>query len=421
MIRKLCMDIEFYIHPTILEGYEKNLRYTVAYGGRGSGKSFQFGALCIIYALQNPGSRILCVRGTQSKISESSLQILKDVIDMMCIADFFEITEHTLECNNGSKFLFYGAKNYNSFKSLQGIDLVFVDEATELSGKAWEALIPTIRSDDSKFLVSFNPELESDWCYENFILNQHPRAYVTKLNFPDNPYFPKVLRDEMEYDKSRSIKKYLHIWEGELVQETEGALWNTEMISHIPDEEMANLLLTEFEYMERIVVSVDPSITSKSTSDACGIVVAGKYANKDEYLIIDDITKIASPNEWSGLAIAAYDKYKADRIVAEVNQGGDMVKTIIKNKRPDVAYKGVHASRGKTMRAEPIADLYEEGKVKHFKRLPTLEYEMVTYTGDKKDKSPNALDAMVWALTELNSNSVKTPKGMTKATTRFNF
>jgi len=340
---------------------------------------------------------------------------------MMGIESFFEISEHTLSCNNGSQFLFYGAKNPASFKSLQGIDLVFIDEATELSEKAWEYLIPTVRTDDSKFLVAFNPELATDWCYDNFITHTHPRAYVTKLYHYDNPFFPKVLKEEMEYDKSRSLNKYLHIWEGELVLEVEGAYWNHDMIQYVDDAEMAKLYLAEFEQLERIVVSVDPSVTNKSTSDACGIVVCGKYKNKDEYLVIEDLTKIAAPNEWRDIAILAYDNFKADLIVAETNQGGDMVKASIKNKRKDVAYKGVHASRGKTTRAEPISALYADGKVKHLKRFTTLEYEMVTFTGDKKDKSPNALDAVVHGLHELSGNYTTVPKGMVKATTTFNF
>ena len=404
-------EVNFYINKKILSAWNKNKRYTVAYSGRGTGKSLQFAALCIIYAIQNPGSRILCVRGTQNKISESSLQTLKDVIEMLEYSSYFEITEHTLTCNNGSDFLFYGAKSYQSFKSIQGVSLVWVDEATELSEPAWDVLTPTIREDDSRFLISFNPELEDDWVYKEFVLQDRPDAAVVRLLVEDNPYFPEVLKRDLEYDRETNTLKYLHVWEGELVQASEGALWNKNMIKY-PSREEFNTLDYNF---DKIVVAIDPSITSNKNSDACGIIVACK--DKDDYIILDDATEVMSPDAWASKAIALYEKWSADYIVYESNQGGDMVRTIINQKNPFIKCVSVHASRGKILRAEPIAQLYEQGKVMHLKHFKQLEYEMVTYTGDKKDKSPNSLDAMVWALTNL-SRGAKAPPGMVKADMR---
>src|SRR6056297_2011347 len=103
--------------------FNKSSRYKVVYGGRGSSKSMGIGIGIIKYAIDNPGSKILCVRGTQTKISDSSLQILKDVISMMSLDEYFDSSEHQLQCKNGSSFLFYGAKSYQQFKSLQGISL----------------------------------------------------------------------------------------------------------------------------------------------------------------------------------------------------------------------------------------------------------------------------------------------------------
>lgn len=403
-------ETDFYINEGLSNAYRKNMRYTVAHGGRGGGKSLQFGAIVIQYALQNPGSRILCVRGTQNKISESSLQILKDVIEMLNLDSYFDITEHTLHCKNGSEFLFYGAKNPSTFKSLQGIDFVFIDEATELSEKAWEYLVPTIRSDESKFVVSFNPENEDDPVWQMFIANIHPDAAVVEINYPDNPYFPLVLRREMEYDKSRNYQKYLWIWEGKLKTVVEGALWNTSMICYDSSYDI--------EDFEKIVVAIDPSVTSKSTSDACGIVVAGKVKGKDLYIVLEDLTKVMTPNEWANMSIAAYDKFKANKIIYESNQGGDIVKTVIKNKRNDISVTGVHASRGKILRAEPVAALYEDNKVLHDKHYVDLEYEMLTYTGAKTDKSPNRLDALVYAIMELNKTK-SNKNGLVRATGRL--
>jgi len=403
--------MNFYIDERIVNAYYNTTKkYIIVEGGRGSGKSLQLGALCILTAMKNPNARILAVRGTQNKISESSLQIIKDVIDMMGVASYFNITEHTLSCKNGSTFLFYGAKSYLSFKSLQGINLVWIDEATELSKIAWDVLIPTIREDNSRFLISFNPEFETDDVYNSFITHKRDSAIVIQMIYTDNPFFPKTLRLEMEYDKANNYNKYLHIWEGQLIKETEGALWTMELIKYLADDIVDNFSIND---LERIIVAVDPSVTSNLTSDSCGIIIVGKYKDKDRYIVLDDLTRIATPNEWADLAILSYDKYKADRIVAEVNQGGDLVQTIIQNKRKNISYKGVHASRGKIVRAEPILALYEQGKVDHIRKFTNLEYEMVTFSGISTDKSPNSLDALVWGLTFLSSKTKKNlPNGM---------
>jgi PBSX family phage terminase large subunit len=385
-------QVDFYIPKKIVQAWNEDKRYTVAYSGRGAGKTFGFAALCIIYALQNPGSRILAIRGTQNKISESSLQVLKDVIWMMRLDNFFEMTEHTLRCKNGSEFLFYGgSRNYHTFKSLQNISLCFVDEATEIPEEAWDVLIPTIRSDKSKFFISFNPELEEDWVYKQFVLNNRDDAVVVRLTYEDNDYFPDVLKKEMEWDKSRNYEKYLHIWEGHLIQQAEGALWKRNMIKHTPAPDRN---------FDEVVVAVDPSTTDKATSDACGIIVAAKKG--DEYYILDDGSEILSPLDWAKRAISLYEKWQANRIVYEGNQGGMMVKTIIHQINPAIRCISYHARKNKMARAEEILSLYEQDKVHHVRNFTELEYEMVTYTGDKKQKSPNRLDALVYALKNLS-------------------
>lgn len=413
--------MDFYINDKLLNSYNQNKRYTVAFGGRSSGKSLQFGALSIIYAINNPKSRILCVRGTQNKISESSLQVLKDVIDMMGVAQYFDISEHTLSAKNGSEFLFYGAKTYQSFKSLQGINLVWVDEATEVSWQAWDVLIPTIREANSRFLISFNPTKATDYVYDTFIEHTHPEASVIELQYTDNPFFPEVLQVEMEYDRRTNHAKYLHIWEGELITAVEGALWNLDMIHHVSDAEAKELIDSDYSELEKIVVSIDPSTTSKATSDACGLVVVGKYIGRNHYIVIDDLTAIMSPATWAKKAIMLYDKYKANYIVAEANQGGKMIKTILRSIREDLPYKDVYAKKGKILRAEPVAALYEQGKVDHLHAYTNLEYEMTTYTGASSDASPNSLDALVYAVLELASPKQTAPDGMVPATGLLRF
>lgn len=151
----------------------------------------------------------------------------------------------------------------------------------------------------------------------------------------------------------------------------------------------------------RIVVAIDPAVTSDpETSDETGIIVAGKGVDGFAY-VLDDLTCRLSPDGWARRAVNAYREYRADRIVAEVNQGGDLVERVIRTVDPTVSYKAVRATRGKRVRAEPIAALYEQGRVFHVRPLPLLEDQMCSYVPDDYDGSPDRVDALVWALTDL--------------------
>ena len=395
-------EIEVWMHPKMEQLILKSKkRYKIAKGGRGSSKSLTFGVGAILWALQKPGSRILCVRGTQNKISESSLQILKDAIYMMGLDDKFIITENTLRSINGSEYLFYGAKNPHTFKSLQGIDLVWVDEATELKDEAWTNLVPTIREDGSEIWISFNPEYEEDAVWQKFMLTDRDDVEIVTLNWQDNPYFPEVLISELEYDKKTNRERYEHIWEGKLRKDIEGALWHQSMFKYLEDDERAKIILDDYNIFEKIVVALDPSGTSNKNSDACGIVVVGKYAKINRWCILEDQTKVMSPLEWASKSVALYNKYGANKIIYESNYGGDMVRDVIKSIDNLVPIDSVRASKGKMLRAEPIVALYEQGLVDHAERFVDLEYEYTTFNGDPKQKSPNRLDAAVWGLTYL--------------------
>ena len=159
--------------------------------------------------------------------------------------------------------------------------------------------------------------------------------------------------------------------------------------------------------LQRIVVAVDPPATSTARSDACGIVAAGRCADGTIYVIADRSRRRAKPHEWAGAAISLYQALNADRIVAEVNQGGDMVEAVIRAASPDTPFQAVRASRGKWLRAEPVAALYERGRVRHAGRFPELEDEMADFGPDglSGGRSPDRLDALVWAVNALAGGS----------------
>jgi phage terminase large subunit-like protein len=188
--------------------------------------------------------------------------------------------------------------------------------------------------------------------------------------------------------------------EGELLEDVEGALWTLAMVDAARCEGAPEL--------DRIVVAVDPPVTGHARSDACGIVVAGVRMGGDPtdwraYVLEDASVAGASPLEWAERAVAARDRHGADRIVAETNQGGDLVEAVLRQVDPFVPYRKVTAKRGKALRAEPVAALYEQGRVKHLRGLSRLEDQMcrMTAQGFAGAGSPDRLDALVWALTDL--------------------
>lgn len=195
------------------ELYEPH-RYKVLYGGRGSGKSWAV-ARALIAIADFGRTRILCCREVQNSIKDSSYQILKDMAHRMGLANRFTFKDSEIVHNGTeSRFIFSGLlRNENSIRSKEGIDICWVEEASSVSQTSWDVLSPTIRKDGSELWITFNP-LTVDDPTNVFIENPPPGAFVRKVNYWDNPYFPEELRQQMEWDKANDYEKYLHIWEG---------------------------------------------------------------------------------------------------------------------------------------------------------------------------------------------------------------
>ena len=183
---------------------------------------------------------------------------------------------------------------------------------------------------------------------------------------------------------------------GELLTDADGALWNYTMLDGLRNPDPA-------EDLTRVVIGLDPSTTSGEKSDEAGIVAAGRDSHKQGHVLADYSLR-GTPLEWAKKSIWAYHHHEANAIVAEVNQGGDMVETIIKGLDRNVVVKKVRASKGKTARAEPVSALYEQGRVSHHGTFAQLEDEMCDFVPDDLLESPNRVDALVWAMTDLVAN-----------------
>jgi phage terminase large subunit-like protein len=226
-------------------------------------------------------------------------------------------------------------------------------------------------------------------------LVKDPTVFVTRGSTYDNQanlaptFLSKIVT---KYEGTRLGRQELN---AELLEDNPGALWNRAVLDDNRVKKAPDLV--------RIVVGVDPAATSNEDSDETGIIVAGRdRQSPPHFYILDDLSLIATPDGWAAEVVSAYKKRRADRIIGEVNNGGEMIEAVIRHKDPNVSYKAVRATRGKELRAEPIAALYEQGRVHHVGSLPGLEDQMCDWNPQTDDDSPDRVDAMVWALTELS-------------------
>lgn len=205
-------------------------RYKVAYGGRGGAKSWAIARALLILGMQRP-LRILCCRETMRSIQESVHHLLEDQIDLMGFRSFYTVRESTIRGANGTEFIFAGIRQASAenLKSYEACDVAWVEEAQALSKRSWNTLIPTIRKEDSEILVSFNPTFEDDEAYQRFVLNPPKNSKVVEINWRDNPWFPKVLMEEMEDLRRRDPDECDHVYEGKLRTTVEGAIYKKEI------------------------------------------------------------------------------------------------------------------------------------------------------------------------------------------------
>ncbi len=386
----------------------KPARYKVLHGGRGSGKSWGVARALILRAV-NERLLILCARDLQTSIGQSVHRLLASQIEAMELGPLFDVRQKSIVCwATGSEFVFEGLRfNIARIKSMEGIDIAWVEEAQTVPEASWAVLVPTIRKAGSEIWVTYNPDQADDATHRRFAIDPPADALVARVNWNDNPWFPEALAGEMAALKKRDHAAYLNIWEGECRNQVANALWTREILEATrepawSDEEARAALMAR---QSRIVVAVDPSGCrgpDDRRSDEIGIVVAG-IGHDNTARVLEDCSGRYSPTGWARACTAAYHRWQADRIVAERNFGGALVAANIRAADPNVPVREVDASRGKAVRAEPVAALYEQGRVRHVGHFAELERQMLLFSraGYKGRRSPDRVDAAVWALTDL--------------------
>jgi len=296
-------------------------------------------------------------------------------------------SKRRLDWPNGARSLLFTADEPERLRGKQHMKLWADELAAWRYPEAWDQAMFGLRlGDNPQAVITTTPKpvkAVRDLLKDAHTVTYTGTTYENRANLAEAFYNAIITK----YEGTRLGRQELL---AEILDDVPGALWKRDRID--------DLRVTDLPNMTRIVVAIDPAVSTTDESSETGIVVAGVGKDGHGY-VLDDLTVKASPHEWATRAVNAYHDYQADRIVAEVNNGGDMVEHTVRTVDRRVSFKQVRASRGKLTRAEPVAALYEQGKVHHLGVLSQLEDQMCSWVPG--DTSPDRMDALVWALTEL--------------------
>jgi phage terminase large subunit-like protein len=370
-------------------------------GGRGAGKTFAGAhwtmaqALGIAPLAKRPAERIALVGESFADIRDVMIEGVSGLLAVHRRADrpSWSASRRKLTWPNGAVGLCFSSEDPESLRGPQ-FSAAWCDELAKWkhAEATWDMLQFGLRlGTDPRQTVTTTPRpiplLKR--------LLKEPGTRTTRLRTAVNRFFlaPTFLDAIVRrYEGTRLGRQEL---DAEMIEERDDALWRRATIEGARVDAAPELL--------RIVIGIDPPASSGAGSDACGLVAAGIGADGRGYVLADRSAGGLSPAAWAGRAIDLFHALGADRLVAEKNQGGEMVAAVIRQVDANAPLRTVHASRGKLARAEPIAALYEQGRVSHVGTLPALEDEMCDFGlgGLSSGRSPDRVDALVWALSEL--------------------
>jgi phage terminase large subunit-like protein len=368
-------------------------------GGRGAGKT-RTGAEWVRRMAglgRNKGGagRIALIGETFNDVREVMVEGVSGLLAVHCRWERprYEVSRRRLVWDNGAVAMLFSAEDPEALRGPQ-FDAAWCDELGKwrYAQETWDMLQFGLRLGENPVQVVTTTPRPTSLLKQ--LLNA-PDTIVTKAvtEANENNLAPTFLaRILKRYQGTRLGRQELN---GELIEDREDGLWTRDCIEN-------NRLMTAPELV-RIVVAVDPPVTARKTSDACGIIVAGLDEDGKAYVLEDATLPRARPDQWAARAVSLWHKFAADALVAEVNQGGDMVANIIAQADPNVPVTTVRATRGKFVRAEPIAALYAQERVHHVGAFAELEDEMTDFgtNGLSNGRSPDRMDALVWALTHL--------------------
>ena len=390
--------------------------HTLLVGGSRSGKTFLGTRAVATRAIKAPDSRHVIFRLRYNALRASVWLDTFPKMMRLCYPGV-PYTNHRqdgyISLPNGSEIWFAGLDDKERVEKILGLEFAttYFNECSQIPRAsvltALTRLAQQVPGLKNRAYYDLNPVGTSHWSYRQFIEKVDPDSRQPLRNPDDyqhiymNPGDNRANIDRgyiqlLEDMPERQRRRFL---DGRYVAEIDGALWTLEMI------ECCRVEKDDLPLMKRVVVAVDPSGSKgeeDKRSDEIGIVVAGLGEDGRGY-VLADLSGRDSPEQWGAIAVRAWRDYEADRIIGERNFGGDMVRAIVHGANNRAPYKEVTASRGKIVRAEPVAALYEQNKISHAGTFPAMEDQQCNFSssGYLGDKSPDRADAMVWALTEL--------------------
>ena len=369
--------------------------------GRGWGKTRTGAQDIALYALRNANSLCAVVAPTHGDLrrvcfggNSGLLSIIPDECYLKSTdAKGYSSSVSEIRLENGSKIVGYAAQEPERLRGSQ-FHRAWADElAAWRYPEAFDQLMFGLRlGDNPQCVITTTPKpskIIKDLIEREDVQVTTGNTFENEENLADTAL--AMLRER--YEGTTMGRQELY---AEIIDDVDGALWSPKMI------EETRISENEERDLKQIIVAIDPAVTSHEGSDETGIVVVGKDYS-DRYYVLEDISGKYSPDNWGRMAINCYYDWEADRIVAEVNNGGDLVERLLRGIDPNVPYRSVRATRGKLTRAEPISALYEQKRVHHVGYFSELESQMCSYTGETRP-SPDRLDALVWGLTELSKS-----------------
>lgn len=391
---------------------EGDWRSWVILGGRGAGKT-RAGSEWVRSMVEGPNPTDPGKARNVALVSET----LEQAREVMVFGDsgilacsppdrkpLWHATRRMLEWPNGATAHLYSGHDPERLRGPQ-FDAAWVDELAKWpkAEEAWEMLQLALRlGEHPQQVITTTPRsvgVLKDIMSEPSTVTTHAPTDANRANLAAS-FLVEVRR---RYAGSRLERQEL---DGEFLDEAEGALWPLLLLEQSRIKEVPQL--------SRVIVAVDPPVTSTKSSDECGIIVAGAVTEgspSDWYAVVleDASVRGYSPNQWGQVALDALRRHGGERLIAEVNQGGDLVEEVLRSLDPTMPYRAVRASRGKAARAEPIAALYEQGRVRHVAGLKALEDQLalMTVRGFQGKGSPDRVDALVWAMHELLINPAR--------------
>lgn len=370
--------------------------------GRGWGKTRTGAQDIALFALRNANTISAVVAPTHGDLRRvcfggpsGLMSVIPDeCLDTGTTQKGYSSSLSEIRLNNGSKIVGYAAQEPERLRGPQ-FHRAWCDElASWRYPEAFDQLMFGLRlGKNPQCLITTTPKpqkLIRDLVEREDVYVTSGSTFENEANLAESAL--AMLKDK--YEGTTLGRQELY---AEIIDTIDGALWKPALIEEARLPENTEKELTQ------IIVGIDPAVTANPDSDETGILVVGKDFN-NEYYVLEDVSGKYTPDQWARKAINAFYEWGADRVVAEVNNGGDLVERLLRNIDPNIPYRSVRATRGKILRAEPIAALYEQRRVHHIGMFPELESQMCSYTGEANQQSPDRLDALVWGLAELSKS-----------------